>query len=141
MTATIDVQLLQPQTTKIIRRNDAGQELIEIMYQGEPIARVTLEHVFPSVSAATKVEAETETWAEQAEKIWPGLTQLTADIGAHWPEGVSALDAIHDVHYEQVTVEQMQQVVANLSKLSAEISQQWPEGASALDAIHDIRRE
>ena len=93
MAPTIDVQLLQPQTTQLVRRVQDGRELLEIIYQGEPIAWVTLE-------TANIPTEEAETWAEQAEKIWPGLTQLTNDIGAHWPEGVSALDAIHDVRRE-----------------------------------------
>jgi antitoxin (DNA-binding transcriptional repressor) of toxin-antitoxin stability system len=88
MTATIDVQLLQPQATEIIRRNHEGRELIEIMYQGKPIARVTW------VSHPEQVSVE------QMQQVVANLDQLSAEISQQWPEDVSALDAIHDVRRE-----------------------------------------
>lgn len=92
---TIDVQVLQEQTTEVLRRIHEGKEVIEIVHQGQLIARLTLAN-----TRDTAVQPNADTWEEQAETIWPGLSQLKEDISAHWPEGVSALEAVHDVRRE-----------------------------------------
>jgi prevent-host-death family protein len=62
-------------------------ETIEITYHGEPVARlVPVNPPTPSIKEMNAILAD--------------LNQLSAEISAKWPEGVSALDAINDVRRE-----------------------------------------
>jgi len=84
---TIGIRELKQQASKVLRRVREKGETIEITYRGEAIAR--LVPVKPPLPSKEKMEA---TWAD--------LDQLTAEINAKWPEGVSAVDAIREVRRE-----------------------------------------
>ncbi|MCP4359653.1 MAG: type II toxin-antitoxin system prevent-host-death family antitoxin [Chloroflexi bacterium] len=84
---TVGVRELKQQTSKIIRRVREDGETIEITYHGETIAR--LVPVIPPEPSNEKMAA-----------ILTDLENLSAEISAKWPEGVSALDAINDVRRE-----------------------------------------
>ncbi len=84
---TVGIRELKQQTSKILRRVREEGEIIEITYHGETIAR--LVPVTPPEPSSEKMAA-----------IWADLDQLTAEISAKWPEGVSAVDAIRDVRRE-----------------------------------------
>jgi len=84
---TIGVRELKQQTSKILRRVREKGETIEITYHGKSIAR--LVPVKPPVPPT-----------EQMAAILADLDQLSAEISANWPEGVSAQDAINDVRRE-----------------------------------------
>ncbi len=83
----IGVRELKQQTSKILRRVRKDGETIEITYHGETIARLV------PVSPAPPPMAEMAA-------ILADLNQLSAEISARWPDGVSALEAINDVRRE-----------------------------------------
>ena len=84
---TVGVRELKQDTSKILRRVREKGETIEITYHGEIIARL--------VPAAPPQPSDDEIAA-----VLANLEALSAEISAKWPEGVSALDAIHDVRRE-----------------------------------------
>jgi prevent-host-death family protein len=84
---TIGIRELKQQTSKILRRVREDGETIEITYHGETVAR--LVPINPPTPSTEEIAA-----------IWANLDQLTAEISAKWPEGVSAVDAIRDVRRE-----------------------------------------
>lgn len=84
---TVGVRELKQETSKILRRVREEGEIIEITYHGEVIAR--LVPVAPPAPADKEIAA-----------VWANLDQLTAEISAKWPEGVSAVDAIREVRRE-----------------------------------------
>ncbi len=80
----VGVRELKQQTSSILRRVREEGEVIEITYHGEVVAR--LVPVSPSPPAGEEMAA-----------ILADLEQLSAEISARWPEGVSAQEAIDDV--------------------------------------------
>jgi prevent-host-death family protein len=84
---TIGIRELKQQTSKILRRVREDGETIEITYHGDPVAR--LIPIAPQKSSDEDMTA-----------YWTDLDQLTAEISAKWPEGVTAVDAIREVRRE-----------------------------------------
>lgn len=84
---TVGVRELKQETSKLLRRVREEGETIEITYHGEVIAR--LVPVAPPEPTDREIAA-----------VLTNLEALSAEISAHWPEGVSALDAINDVRRE-----------------------------------------
>ena len=84
---TVDVRELKQQTSKILRRVREKGETIGITYHGETVAH--LAPVTPPEPSDEKMAA-----------ILADLEDLSAEISAQWPAGVSALDAINDVRRE-----------------------------------------
>lgn len=82
--STVGVRELKQETSKILRRVREEGETIEITYHGEVVAR--LVPVSPPEPPDEKIAA-----------VLADLDALSAEISAKWPEGVSALDAVHDV--------------------------------------------
>jgi prevent-host-death family protein len=80
---TVGIRELKQQTSKILRRVREEGEIIEITYHGEVIARLV-----PVNPPAPSNEEMSATWAD--------LDQLTAEISAKWPEGVSAVEAVRE---------------------------------------------
>ncbi len=81
---TVGIRELKQQTSKILRRVRENGEIIEITYHGETVARLV-------------PVAPPEPTHEDAAAVWADLDQLTAEISARWPEGVSAVEAVRDV--------------------------------------------
>ena len=81
---TVGVRELKQETSKILRRVREKGETIEITYHGEIIARL--------VPANPPKPSDEEIAAVLAD-----LEALSAELSAKWPEGISALDAVHDV--------------------------------------------
>jgi prevent-host-death family protein len=76
---TVGVRELKQKTSELIRQvREDGLE-IEITYRGEVVALL-----LPVVRQP--VESEAEAWAE--------LDHLAAEIGADWPAGVTAAQAV-----------------------------------------------
>ncbi|MCB8977081.1 MAG: type II toxin-antitoxin system prevent-host-death family antitoxin [Ardenticatenaceae bacterium] len=84
---SVGIRELKQQTSKLLRRVRENGEIIEITYHGESIARLV-------------PVAQPETSDEDIAAVWADLDQLTAEISAKWPEGVSAVDAVKDVRRE-----------------------------------------
>jgi len=84
---TVGVRELKQQTSQVLRRVREDGETIDITYRGKIIAR--LIPVNPPTPPVEEMAA-----------ILADLNQLSAEISAQWPEGVSALDAVNDVRRE-----------------------------------------
>jgi prevent-host-death family protein len=80
---TVGVRELKQQASELIRQvREEGKE-IRVTYRGEVVALlVPVKH---SSSVA------------QVARAWAELDLLAAEIGARWPEGVSAAEAVADV--------------------------------------------
>ena len=84
---TVGVRQLKQETSKILRRVREEGEIVEITYHGEVVARLV-------------PVAPPEPTDEEIAAVWANLDQLTAEISAKWPEGVSAVDATREVRRE-----------------------------------------
>ena len=82
---SVGVRELKQQASELLRRVREGGETIEITYHGTPIARLVPVNPLEGrdLSAA-----------------WADLDQLTAEISANWPVGVSAVDAVREQRRE-----------------------------------------
>lgn len=80
---TIGLPELETHLGDILREIQETGETIVVTRDGEPIARVT--------------PMRNHLGEQDRYSIIESLDTLAAQIGAHWPEGVSALDAVHDV--------------------------------------------
>lgn len=75
---TVGIRELKQKTSELIRRvHDRGDE-IRVTYHGRIVARI--------IPVSPVIEATTPAWAD--------LDRLAAEIGKHWPEGVSATEAV-----------------------------------------------
>ena len=79
----VSVQDLSEQTGPILRRVSELGEIIEVVDEGKTLARLV-----PSARRPVDPDALAAWWAE--------VDKLAAEIGAKWPKGVSAADAIKE---------------------------------------------
>ena len=79
----VGIRELKANTSEIVRRVRERGEIIDITYHGEVVARLV------PVQAPLPLE-------DEIAALLVNLDQLAAEIGAAWPEGVSALDAVQD---------------------------------------------
>ncbi len=80
---SIGIRELKEHTSQVLRRvREKGQSL-QVTYRGQVIALI-----LPAPSSKPK--------AKDLETYWTDLDQLSAEIGAHWPAGVSATDAVRE---------------------------------------------
>jgi prevent-host-death family protein len=79
---TVGVRELKQKTTQVLRRVREKKEKIQVTYRGEVVALLV-----PVPSSKRRAKS-----ADEA--VWADLDQLAAEIGAHWPQGVTAVDAI-----------------------------------------------
>ena len=78
---SVGIRELRERTSEIIRLvRDEGAEVL-VTHYGRPVARL-----LPVVSECRQ---EDETGG-----VWADLDRLAAEIGARWPEGVSAAEAV-----------------------------------------------
>jgi prevent-host-death family protein len=82
MTAVSVRELIQ-HTSEILRRVREEGETIDITYYGETVARLV-----PVVLPAPP--------EEELVAYWATADQLAAEIGARWPKGMSAVDALKE---------------------------------------------
>ncbi len=77
---SVGIRELRRQTSELIRvvREDGRQ--VEITLRGKPVAML--------------IPIERPSAAEETSNEWENLDRLAAEIGARWPEGVSAVAAI-----------------------------------------------
>ena len=81
----VGVRELKEQTSQILRRVREGRETIAVTYRGKVVARLV------------PVEEPVATDSPEMAAFWANLDQVAAQIGARWPAGVSAADAVADV--------------------------------------------
>ena len=78
---TVGIRELKQQASELVRMvRETGKE-VQVTYHGEVVALL-----IPVKRTQNKDEA----------KAWAKLDNLAAEIGARWPKGVSAADAISE---------------------------------------------
>ncbi|MDX1415474.1 MAG: type II toxin-antitoxin system prevent-host-death family antitoxin [Candidatus Promineifilaceae bacterium] len=80
---SVGVRELKQQASKLLRLVRDQGETIEITYHGKTIARLV-----PALSQA-EMDQDLAAW-------WSSIDELTAEISAHWPENVSAVEAVRE---------------------------------------------
>jgi prevent-host-death family protein len=80
---SVGARELKENAGKVLRRVRVGQETIEITYHGRAIARLV------PVSPA-------KTEPKRLARLWSDLDRLSEEIGARWPKGISAVDAVRE---------------------------------------------
>ena len=85
---SVGVRELKQHTTQILRRVREQGETIDVTYQGQVVARL----VPVRRSQPDRSEANADVWAD--------LDRLAEEIGARWPSGVSAADAVREAWRE-----------------------------------------
>jgi antitoxin (DNA-binding transcriptional repressor) of toxin-antitoxin stability system len=83
----LEIQELEAHVRDLLRQAHERGETVELLDKGELISRVVPVED-PPIDP------------EESRKAWENLDRVAAEISAHWPEGVSALDAINDVRRE-----------------------------------------
>ena len=81
---TVGVNELTERIDEILRLVKEKGETFEVTEQGKIVA-----HIEPAGKTKQSVEVS-------AADAWAELERLSAEISAHWPEGVSAVDAVRD---------------------------------------------
>lgn len=77
----VGIRELKQRTSDILRRVRQGRESVDITYRGRVVARLV-----PVGDAEGK--------GTDAASVWVEMDQLSAEIGAHWPPGLSAQEAV-----------------------------------------------
>ncbi|MYD50154.1 MAG: type II toxin-antitoxin system prevent-host-death family antitoxin [Dehalococcoidia bacterium] len=83
----VGITELKTRTSEIIRRVRDANETFLITHRGRPVARLR-----PIEGAKTEQYETSEILAE--------MDRLAEEITKHWPEGVSAVDAVREVRRE-----------------------------------------
>lgn len=81
---SVGVRELKSNTTQILRRIREKGESIEVTYHGKVIAMLI------------PAPGETQASTPEAAAVWTDLDRLAAEIGARWPAGVSAAEAVRE---------------------------------------------
>ena len=74
-------------TSDVLRRVREHGETIDVTYHGEVVAHLIPAHAHESVE-------------QEMRAVWTDLDRLAAEIGAHWPSGSSAAEAVSEVRRE-----------------------------------------
>lgn len=85
---TVGVRELEENIDEVLEQMRETGEVVAVARDGEIIA-----HLVP----APKLQPPLE---RPSGGIWTDFDRLVAEIGVHWPEGVSAVDAVRDVRRE-----------------------------------------
>jgi prevent-host-death family protein len=80
----VGIRELKQQTSEILRRVREEGETIDVTYRGRVVARLV-----PVDQSGT---SDTRDFTA----IWADMDRLAAEIGARWPEGLSAADALSE---------------------------------------------
>jgi prevent-host-death family protein len=83
----VGIRELKQRTSEILRRVREQKEAIAITHRGRVIARLV------------PVEEAQERGVE-ASRVWVDMDQLAWEIGARWPGGVSAVEAVREQRRE-----------------------------------------
>lgn len=78
----VEVGELEEHTSRVLRRVHENHETIDVTDRGAVVARL--------------VPMPSSTHRKTLDEIWEERTELAKDIGARWPKGLSAADAISD---------------------------------------------
>ena len=82
----VGIRELKEHTSEILRRVADGKEIVEITRRGKVIARI--------------VPAGPEDTDAEFARVWADMDEIAKEIGALWPKGVSAVDAVREQRRE-----------------------------------------
>ena len=85
---TLGVRELKERISEILRLVEEEGETIEVTKRGEVVA-----HLVPARKAAPSSDSTDD-------DAWTDLDRLSVEISAHWPVGLSAVDAVRDARRE-----------------------------------------
>lgn len=88
---SVGVRELREHMSKLLERVRTQGEVIEITLHGETVARLVPVH--PPAAAEGELEGKMAA-------LWADIDQLAAEIGANWPQGISAVDAVRETRRE-----------------------------------------
>lgn len=77
---TVGIRELKQQASELLRMVRENGTPVQITYRGKVVALL--------------VSVDSTGYDDQEARAWAGIDQLAAEIGAHWPAGVSAADAV-----------------------------------------------
>ena len=80
---TVGIRELKQQASSLLRRVRERGEVVSITYRGKVVARLV-----PVVPEEARLAETSRVWAE--------LDALAHEIGAKWPEGKSAAEAVRE---------------------------------------------
>jgi prevent-host-death family protein len=80
---SVGVRELKANASRILRRVRDHGETVAVTHRGRVVARI--------VPVAAPEDAST-----RADAVWSELDRLAAEIGARWPDGVTAVDAVRE---------------------------------------------
>ncbi len=86
---SVSVRELKEHASRILREVEEGGEIIEVTNRGRVVARLVPER--RRLTAAEKATVA---------RVWADMDELAAEVGAHWPPGVSAVDAVREQRRE-----------------------------------------
>jgi prevent-host-death family protein len=79
---TVGIRELKQNASELIRMVRETNNEVQVTYRGKVVARlIPVERITPS--------GETEAWAQ--------LDHLAVEIGANWPKGLSAAEAVSEL--------------------------------------------
>ena len=84
---SVGVRELKEQTSRILRRVREGLETIDVTYRGKVVARLV---------PVDPIGTDTSNFAH----FWANMDRLAVEIGARWPEGLSAAEAVSEQRRE-----------------------------------------
>ena len=85
--SSVGVRELKQQASSIIRRVRESGEVVSITYRGKVVAK--LVPVIPDEERSAEVSM-----------VWAELDALAEEIGAQWPDGQSAAEAVQEQRRE-----------------------------------------
>lgn len=74
-------------------------ELLRLVEEGETIEVTSSNKVIAHLVPASQSESS-ESKANETQKFWANIDRLAEQIGTHWKDDMSAVDAVHDVRRE-----------------------------------------
>ena len=80
---TVGVRALKQRASAVLRRVREDRETVTVTYRGRAVARL--------VPIEDREQARTE-----AAKVWAEMEALADEIGAQWPAGESAAEAVQE---------------------------------------------
>ena len=94
---TLELHDLEDRITEVMQSMQDTGETVAVTKDGKIIA-----HLVPAGFPDLLAPASLPQWLTQPSDgdVWTNLNRLRDEISAHWPEGVSAVDAIRDVRRE-----------------------------------------
>ncbi len=79
----VGIRELKQRAGEIVRQVRERKEAVTVTYRGRAVARLV------------PVESK-EAQRAEATAVWAEMDELAREVGAHWPAGVSAVEAVQE---------------------------------------------